>query len=773
MVKIVELSKVYNKEYKSGTKYIDTVNVSWTDNIDKILGYSIFDENPLLKYDNWTYHIQFYMIPSNVERAREYLRQRVLDNTIDVSVGGKVSANNEEQRKRQNEQFITSSGYKVNYEQMDKEYNYNKEDIYHIKDKEKVVIFETGVISQYNLQSLNFKTVYSDSSLNGFIHLTDMTMVLNETLGCSLLDKWNCVSRALGWENNINMPYYMEISFKGYDSNTGLPIKITPNYLLKLYIKDVKTQISNKGTTYTFSLAPFYQYGFQKDNFLIENIGQLGEKLNGSTFKSYIEQLETFINEKYFSIPANKNNMSAYSDRKRYEFIIDEAIQSAIIKKSNLNSHEEKQNINHPNPKDTIQTLVKELWNYVDDEKFDDTELRLFTKQVIVQQKANDGSQLEKIYYFIVPVKKPFMNYYMEKMQNKPSNIRKYNSYGEYLNYLIDNNLLKKKYEYLFSGTDVNVQNFDFKLNYLWYIKSLSEKIKINEDSQFNTTRDSLGNLTYNMEEYSGKIDDLVIQSEANKVFLDLYGNNNSSAIESIKYIDDVNSVLSDTEKFNYLNYKNIPVRNSNLESFNTTSVTDVPKPIIKQTALEEMHSAGEMSTINFEILGDPYWLADETYDGDLLNMKTFTYESQHILFKVKTPVGQSLTNDLNDYSTCYGITGAYIPTQIEHNFTSSGKFTQKITAVIDPYLIVRGDYEEVEGFYSANLEESLNSRLGYKTATDDNISNSSSMNNMENVLKVANYNSKDAWNNIMNSSKPKSTYNGIMNKAKSIKIEK
>ena len=54
-------------------------------------------------------------------------------------------------------------------------------------------------------------------------------------------------------------------------------------------------------------------------------------------------------------------------------------------------------------------------------------------------------------------------------------------------------------------------------------------------------------------------------------------------------------------------------------------------------------------------------------------------------------------------------MTGFYIVNQIEHNFTASGKFTQKVKATIDPMLAIRSDYEDHKNIVNQQTITSYN----------------------------------------------------------------
>ena len=733
MVKVHNLSPIYSKYYQVGST-LGTIQPQ--KEIKNLINQINFKDNILKEYDNWTFHIQWYMIPYNDFIAREYA---ILHSDADVN--NVIDGIDENQ---------TISGV------IDK-------DFYKIDPSEKVVIFETGVTAQYAFENLSYKTVYSENDLNGFIHMTNMTFKFKEVNGCTFRDKWQVVSRALGYDNNINVPYFMEIDFVGYNRLTGKPERILPNpYLFKLAITGVDAQINNTGTSYTVKMVPHTQYGFSKDNFVAENLGKIGNQVGGGTFRQAIESLEETLNKKFFEIadnfqlkkyypsddtvnvvdPATKDSKLEISRRwqpdnskknenmtmiptmekastqqtpygsnigKRYIFVVDSNIADVPLHTSSVYYTQTGETTERQiAPQKTIDGIVKELWHNIQPQGRENTEVRVFTKQVIVGKRP-DGGVIERIYYFIVPYIAPFVEYYFIKYEDKikknqgaKTKDQPIKNLAEHINYLQSAGLLNRRYEYMFSGRDTSVLNFDFKINGLWYLKSPSELGKMIDYNLFDKPEDEISNeiTPKTLEDWFGeKVSSDILRQTAKEIFDYLYKKYTQTTVAptSVKYMDDINDMISDFDKVVYLNYGKIPERPDN------TSVTDKDTqpneneytPILRRTALEEMHSCGKMCQINFEILGDPYWLGDETFDNSLMRIKQCVYGNHEIIFNVKTPAQRDKITGEQMIDTSTTVSGFYIVTAVEHNFSNSGKFTQKITAVIDPMSTVRSDYED------------------------------------------------------------------------------
>ena len=107
------------------------------------------------------------------------------------------------------------------------------------------------------------------------------------------------------------------------------------------------------------------------------------------------------------------------------------------------------------------------------------------------------------------------------------------------------------------------------------------------------------------------------------------------------------------------------------------------------------------------------------------------------------------LTNE-QQIDTCTTISGFYIVTQVEHSFNSSGKFTQKITAVIDPMSTVRSDYEDasLDSIDGTVLEKQLSTTSNYIPRAEMSMREVTAMgqsvrpvNNVKDILNKNNWN--------------------------------
>ena len=729
--------------YKADNLYINSGTIGQQQDIKNMISQMNFGHNVLLDYDNWTFHIQWFMLPRSIEYLYEWQQEKE-DMTVNILNSANIA------------------NKKYSQDDLDTYMKYGQTDFdrHKIKDEYKIVLFETGVTGNYAFDSMNMKTVYSNSDLSNFAHMTSMTLSFKELNGCTFRDKFDAVSRAIGWtENNLFMPTYIELSFKGWHPTSGKPVKIGSSYLYKVCVTGCDAECNQGGTKYTFKFTPSIQGGLTKDNFVAENLGTIGQNVSGNTFKQLIYSLEDKMNEKFFAIGDNTtlkdmyNSADTQTNGKRYVFVIDSAIADLNISPTSTYYNQELSTVEKvATPQSTIQGIVESIWRDVDDDKGNDTTLRVFSKQVLIGNRPNDEGNLERIYYFIIPVREPFMSNYIAKHSELPTSGTKiYDRFGDYVNYLYTSNLIPRHYEYMYSGKDNSVLNFNFKINNMWFLNSPYESENVAHDNTVGLPQDFLPEEIFKALGELASITDVAnrIYKDTKELFESIMGK--GKVTNTIKYMDDLEEQLTATDKFKYRNFKAIPKRNDNTTVPEDFSRVDNPIPAIRKTALSELHSAGRLTAIDMEIIGDPFWLGDETFSNKLMNIKTCVSNNHHIIFTVNTPPEQNIAGEI-DVKTKRSVTGFYIVTQMEHNFNSSGKFTQKLKAVIDPMLATRSDYEDI----------------GYKTSTVGELINRATNllpNNISNKEKKI---QEEAIKTIQNANKEAEYASDVLNKVKS-----
>lgn len=180
----------------------------------------------------------------------------------------------------------------------------------------KVVIAQTGVTTAINIKSMSYKAI-PDTDPDNMDELT-FQMTLVEPLGTSFYDVTVNGSNYLGIESFQDSPYFIEVSFKGYDEEgrilenvlldhapmlengtTGPKFTNEGRWFFQVFIKTVDTQITPEGATHELELVQIPAGAIGQDGKLVPvAITATGETI-GEIVKSFEEALDKAQDERY------------------------------------------------------------------------------------------------------------------------------------------------------------------------------------------------------------------------------------------------------------------------------------------------------------------------------------------------------------------------------------------------------------------------------------------------------------------------------------------
>ena len=157
------------------------------------------------------------------------------------------------------------------------------------------VIAESGVESEINIQSVqqNLKLVFNKSTIdrNGFANVFSMQLV--EPMGATLYSRIYLAAQELGIENHLQAQYLLELRFLGYDEN-GTPVD---NIAGPFYYNTIMTALdftySDGGTTYRADMLETDQEAYKK--LMLFTKEQI--TITASKFGDFLKQFTTIVNE--------------------------------------------------------------------------------------------------------------------------------------------------------------------------------------------------------------------------------------------------------------------------------------------------------------------------------------------------------------------------------------------------------------------------------------------------------------------------------------------
>lgn len=247
----------------------------YSSDVEKLLLKTPMLENPLFKYDNYTYHIQLFMVDKETLRKFNETKYQSLKNNSIVDTSSK-----------------------------DAEKAYEK---FNDPDAIKVVIAESGVTNVVSINDLTIKTVPAFGDNKTFAASGEFKLKLTETAGNGLVNKMHILASLLGYKSYISTPVFITVWFTGYNNtDREKPVdKITqggdapialPRYTYQLIISEVNTNVEEGKTTYDMTLYPAADTGLQTD-FAYMNNAAFSRFAANDEFSTILRKLQEAKNE--------------------------------------------------------------------------------------------------------------------------------------------------------------------------------------------------------------------------------------------------------------------------------------------------------------------------------------------------------------------------------------------------------------------------------------------------------------------------------------------
>lgn len=353
-----------------------------------------------------------------------------------------------------------------------------------------VILAQTGS-TKYNILDCQIDGLVGPDFRNANTFTTNITMTITEPLGMSFLDSLKNTAEVLKIKNFSKMYYFLELSFKaynedgvavnkgsggvGFDENGGDSESGRKKYgfmLWKVVFKNIETAVNEGGATYTITMIPMNEQGY--DDYIFRLAAPV--KCSGKTTEEAINSLATMLNEdvkkRYLGREVIKYNFEIKSDKlKGYQMKTDDPFATNTSDVNNQGNPEQQ------SPKgmtvaqmiDAIymnSTMVKE-WeeHFKNPEDRLTTPMKLLKVETDIKYKEYDpmlGDYVKEVTYRIYPYE-----YWRAILTKEQFDGRKEKS-QDIFKRLVDNRFLVKRYDYIYTGRNSEVLTFDIKFNLAW-----------------------------------------------------------------------------------------------------------------------------------------------------------------------------------------------------------------------------------------------------------------------------------------------------------------
>jgi len=354
-------------------------------------------------------------------------------------------------------------------------------------ENERVVIAESGV-SPIDIDNVEITTTGSITKEAGTGVATNISFTLREPYGAELLDQIQRAGLALGIQNFQKFPFYLELSFKGrLSSDLGSAADASLSTLVwtwPLQLTSMAMNVNTGGSTYAMSAVAYSDLAYTNQASDTEQL----HSITTSTVKDFFSQLQTQLTER----EAKKVKSSNYALTDTYTFWIDDDILNASIVPDNKEERENRAadylessgKMDFPiNPGDSIEMIVrtilsktsffhKEMKQTTDPDAAGEAgggEKAIYSKlwRVVADVELGDYDFNRRDYqrhykYLIIP-------YEMTSNLTPSNQLSNMTSAGRVRSH-INKGIVRKKYDYIYSGMNDQVFDFELNFNFNWFV---------------------------------------------------------------------------------------------------------------------------------------------------------------------------------------------------------------------------------------------------------------------------------------------------------------
>lgn len=357
-----------------------------------------------------------------------------------------------------------------------------------LQQDKQIIIAESGV-TEMTIDNVEIRGITTPSTEGGTGTMTNVKFDITEPGGAGLVDKLFYQSAALGIGSWTVMPVYLQLQFRARDPVTSEPINgaagsvTSVKWLWALKITNIKATVTHMGTKYEFVAIIFNEFAHgNAASSILSNIS-LSDLSN---FGSAMEQLQDKIN-----LDQSYKTISSYSIPDTYRIIVDPdlAIYTITPPDNNKNSQRHGDFVKFENKDatfspgtsidriiDTLLSQTKEAQKAIvgsdvagkpgEDMNKEPSQMRKLwriipeTRPMKFDPLRQDNAK--EITYFVVRYDIGILDSNAFQTTAGPKTIQ---SEKKRLATYIQKSVLRKKYNYIFTGLNDQIIKFDLVIN--------------------------------------------------------------------------------------------------------------------------------------------------------------------------------------------------------------------------------------------------------------------------------------------------------------------
>jgi len=366
--------------------------------------------------------------------------------------------------------------------------------------KERIVIAESGATT-IGIDDVSITSFPSPSRKHKMGVATHMRFTLQQPFGADLVDKIFAGAKRLGIEAISKVPFYLELSFKGREPDRTLGGTIFPGavqdallggddslsdivWVWPIILTDMNMTVDSGGSMYTLTAKALSDMAYSNQAADLEK----KTVVTASTVKEFYEGLEKELNKKEED-KEQTNKTQAVRDT--YKFYIDNEISASKIVPDNTKdianrgadyNQEIPEKMEFPyEPGTSIDKITEDI---LSNTEYFQTKARGVSNRDAPTEGGNTSAITQTIYQLLTdtqlgdfdPIRNDYARHYrylivpyemstVTSQANRNANVSSQTRYDAIRN----KGRLRKSYNYLYTGLNDQVFDFDISLNFSWY----------------------------------------------------------------------------------------------------------------------------------------------------------------------------------------------------------------------------------------------------------------------------------------------------------------
>lgn len=574
----------------------------------------------------------------------------------------------------------------------------------------KILMADNSRISNYNIQTLEqTNTIGTDVIRETFANRFDIT--ITEQNGATFFNKILEVSQQMGIPNHLKAMYLLEITFPARDMNNR-PVRYPLKFAYSVTFIDVSATIDQNGTQYNITAydTPTTAYSY------LHNVSPSTIEFSGETVGDVVAAFNKSLNDSEYTNWLEDTG-SQYPNS--YEITFDDDTQDwanwpIANTNENINTNKQQTDGNKTIFHYQAGTNITEFLGIILNSTTEYRSIQAVGGGVIRDNPSDEATcSAAKIPYLFKIIGNVtndkfdvLRNDYSKKISFK---IKKYKATGlvvdpsystntigntsaqkQKISSLYRNDLLRKRYDYLFTGLNTEVIGLDLKLNMTYYVMTpiaggqiMQDVLNSNNGNNTQSIVDKVRSLKTKIKTNNDKLTALLKTRGTDSGILSTTMDNAATLADEFNKLSGITA--ADITNSKSINAQFSKDRIDDKFSFAGPAVDNTGQSQLRMGAVNaNSETSGDLLEIEINIKGDPYWLGkpNSFYGNNDDDLADYESGGCNFFLRVNLPVTED-SNGRRKPTPDYMCTGVYRVISVINQYRN-GLFTQYLKAYRD-----------------------------------------------------------------------------------------